>query len=272
MVAMETALIAANDLEERYRTACAVALEAGTLAKKLFLGREAGAFELKGMQDYLTEADGEVERLIARRIAEKFPKDTFLGEEEGGQISARTWVVDPIDGTANFARGIPHFSISIAYVEDGKTQAGAICNPMASELFSAKLGGGARLNDRPMAVSKIDDMRRATFELGWSTRLPLADYVAMVGRITATGAGFIRAGSGALGLAYVAAGRVDGYCELHINSWDSLAGLLMVREAGGWTNDFLANDGLRKGNPIIACTPGLKKAFVTATGVATAEI
>lgn len=269
---METSVIADDDLEARYRTACEVAREAGALARRLFTGREAGTFDLKGVQDYLTEADGEVERLIARRIAEKFPKDTFLGEEEGGEISARTWIVDPIDGTANFARGIPHFSISIAYVQDGQMAAGAICDPIADELFSAKLGGGARRNGRPMWVSTTTDMRRATFELGWSTRLPLPHYLAMVGRVTETGAGFIRAGSGALGIAYVAAGRVDGYCEIHINSWDSLAGLLMVREAGGWINDFLANDGLRRGNPVIACTPGLKQAFVTATGVGIGEV
>jgi myo-inositol-1(or 4)-monophosphatase len=90
-------------------------------------------------------------------------------------------------------------------------------------------------------------------------------------RVLATGATFLRAGSGALGLAYVAAGRTHGYCELHINSWDALAGLLMVREAGGWSNDFLAGDGLARGNPVLACAPGLRAALVKATGVGQAS-
>jgi myo-inositol-1(or 4)-monophosphatase len=118
-----------------------------------------------------------------------------------------------------------------------------------------------------MKVSRIADMKQATVELGWSMRRPMSEYIAMIERVTRTGAGFRRAGSGALGLAYVAAGRIEGYAELHINSWDTLAGLLMVREAGGWTNDFLRGDGLRTGNPVLACTPALTQALVTATGI-----
>src|SRR4051812_11064843 len=91
-----------QDLNARYQAACDIAREAGATARRLFEGREAGSFELKGLQDYLTEADAEVERLVARKIAERFPGDTFFGEEEGGEFSPRTWVVDPIDGTANF--------------------------------------------------------------------------------------------------------------------------------------------------------------------------
>ena len=96
----------------------------------------------------------------------------------------------------------------------------------------------------------------------------MTDYVAMIGRLVATGAGFRRAGSGALGMAYVAAGRIEGYGELHINSWDVLAGLLMVQEAGGWANDFLAGNGLTGGNPILACTPALHEILTRITGIA----
>jgi myo-inositol-1(or 4)-monophosphatase len=103
--------------------------------------------------------------------------------------------------------------------------------------------------------------------LGWSTRLPFSDYVAMIDRVMATGAGMRRTGSGALGLTDVAAGRIDGYAELHINSWDALAGLLLVEEAGGWANDFLAGDALRGGNPVLACTPRLASALRAATGI-----
>jgi myo-inositol-1(or 4)-monophosphatase len=255
-------------LDERYRAACAIAHEAGELIRALFQRREAGAFELKGAQDYLTEADGEVERLVAKRIVEAFPGDTVVGEEGGGRLSSQLWLVDPIDGTANFARGIPHFCVSIAFLRDGRTALGAICNPMLNELYAARRGGGATLNGAPMHVSATDDMRRATVELGWSTRRPLSTYVAMVDRVTKTGAGFQRAGSGALGIAYVAAGRLDGYAELHINAWDAAAGLLMVEEADGRINDFLGHDGVAKGNPVLAATPALYDALAAATGIA----
>jgi len=254
-------------LEERYLAACAIAREAGALARTLFTRREMGTFELKGEQDYLTEADGEVERLIIKRLAEAFPDDTVFGEEGGGQMSSQVWVIDPIDGTANFARGIPYFCVSIAFVRGGRTAVGAICNPMLNELYAARCGGGATLNATPLRISTITDIRQATIELGWSTRRPLADYVALIDRVTRAGGGFLRAGSGALGIAYVAAGRIDGYAELHINAWDALAGLLMVEEAGGRTNDFLGGDGLTKGNPVLAATPGLYDALAAATGI-----
>jgi myo-inositol-1(or 4)-monophosphatase len=254
----------AKGIEERYVAACAIAREAGALARSLFQARVAGAFDWKGHQDYLTEADGEVERLVLTRIAEAFPDDTVIGEEGGGRASPQVWVVDPIDGTANFARGIHHFCVSLAFVRDGRTEVGAICSPIVDELYAARRGGGATLNAAPLKVSAIADFRQSMIELGWSTRRPLADYVAMIGRVTAAGAGFRRGGSGALGIAYVAAGRIEGYAELHMNAWDALAGLLMVEEAGGRINDFLGGDGLTNGNPVLAATPALY-ATLTAT-------
>ena len=191
----------------------------------------ATAYKLKGPQDYWTAADGEVEKLIVGRLSEAFPEDTFFGEEGGGSFSPEVWVIDPIDGTANFARGIPHFCISIAFLREGRMTIGVIYDPMRRELFATLSGGGATCNGRPMRVSTLSDIRSATVELGWSMRRPMKHYVELIGQLTATGAGFRRAGSGALGLAYVADGRCEGYCELHINSWDALAGLLLV--AGG---------------------------------------
>lgn len=259
--------MAQDTIENRYELACALAREAGDLARRLFEKRDAGSFELKGDQDYLTEADGEVEKLIEKRILAAYPRDTVMGEEGGGSIGNSAWIVDPIDGTANFARGNPHFAISIAYARDGEPAIGVIYNPVLNELYAAQRGGGATLNGKAMRVSATPDMRHATVELGWSTRRPLDDYLAMVKRVFATGAGVLRQGSGALGMAYVAAGRIDGYGELHINAWDVLAGLLIVREAGGWTNEFLAGDGLTRGNPILACTPALRFALAEATGI-----
>jgi myo-inositol-1(or 4)-monophosphatase len=267
---------AAGELDAREKALLAVAREAGELAKRFFSEPATLGVKLKGKQDFITAADGEVERMIVERLAARFPRDAFLGEEGGaaGHVAGTgdaLWVIDPIDGTANFAHGIPHFCVSIAFISGGELLLGAIAAPMYGELYVARLGRGAFLNGRAMRVSVATDIRQSVIELGWSSRLPVRDYTAMLERVLATGAIFMRAGSGALGLAYVADGRTHGYCELHINSWDTLAGLLMVREAGGWTNDFLAADGLSRGNPVLACTPALRDALVTATGVGQAN-
>jgi myo-inositol-1(or 4)-monophosphatase len=252
----------------RLSVACAVAREAGALARRRFNGRPGTAgINLKGHQDYLSAVDAEVEGLVRRRLLESFPEDSFFGEEGGGSFDNNVWVVDPIDGTANFVRGISQFCISIAYVRDGRTQIGIIYDPMLDELFAAERGRGATLNGEAIRVSGLSDMQSATIEAGWSTRLPLSRYVELVDRILADGAGVRRGGSGALALAYVAAGRIAAYCELHMNSWDALAGLLLIEEAGGWVNDFLAGKGLSEGNVVLGCTSGLKDSLVGPMGI-----
>jgi len=263
-----TPLSAVEKADLRLSVACAVAREAGALARRRFDGRPGTTgINLKGNQDYLSAVDAEVEGLLRSRLLESFPADSFFGEEGGGSFDNDVWVVDPIDGTANFVRGISQFCISIAYVRNSRTQIGIIYDPMHDELFAAERGRGASLNGEPIRVSGLDDMKSATIEAGWSTRLPLSRYVELVDRILADGAGVRRGGSGALALAYVAAGRIDGYCELHMNSWDALAGLLLIEEAGGWVNDFLANAGLREGNIVLGCTTGLKSALTGLTGI-----
>jgi myo-inositol-1(or 4)-monophosphatase len=275
MPALSTARVADRTLSPaeksdlRLSVACAVAREAGALARRRFNGRPgATGINLKGHQDYLSAVDAEVEGLVRSRLLESFPDDSFFGEEGGGSFDDNVWVVDPIDGTANFVRGISQFCISIAYVRDGQIQIGIIYDPMQDELFAAERRRGATLNGEPLRVSGLGDMQSATIEAGWSTRLPLSQYVDLVGRILAEGAGVRRGGSGALALAYVAAGRIDGYCELHMNSWDALAGMLLIVEAGGWVNDFLAHSGLRNGNIVLGCTPGLKGSLVRLMGIA----
>jgi myo-inositol-1(or 4)-monophosphatase len=258
------------ELDAREEALGAVAREAGELARKLF--ENPAGVKLKGRQDFITAADGEVEAMIVERLKARFPGDAFLGEEtgeSGGQ--GPVWVIDPIDGTANFAHGIAHFCVSIAVAAGGEVELGAIAAPMSGEIYSARRGRGAFLNGRAMRVAEISDMRRAIIELGWSARRTVRAYTGLLERVLDAGAIFLRAGSGALGLARVAAGRTHGYCELHINSWDALAGLLMVREAGGWTNDYLAGDALRSGNAVLACAPGLKEALVAVTGVGQAN-
>jgi myo-inositol-1(or 4)-monophosphatase len=262
-------IIGNEELDAREQAVVAVAREAGELAREFF--SKPIEVKLKGKQDYITEADGQVERMIIARLKARFPSDAFLGEEGGAEgTSEALWVIDPIDGTANFAHGIPHFCVSIAFMAGSELALGAIAAPMYGELYRARLGRGALLNERAMRVTDADT-KQAVVELGWSSRRPVRAYTSLVERVLATGATFLRAGSGALGLAYVAAGRTHGYCELHINSWDTLAGLLMVREAGGWTNDFLGSDGLRRGNAVLACAPRLKDALVAATGVGQAN-
>ncbi|UCH16988.1 MAG: inositol monophosphatase [Burkholderiales bacterium] len=231
-----------------------LARDAGRLAHSAF-GRSATS--MKGRHDVLTEMDGEVERFIRAALASRFPDDAVIGEEQGGDGGERLWLIDPIDGTANFARGIPHYCVSIGYLEHLVPTVGAIYDPCHDWLYSAERGRGAWLNGERLAVSPCAELTSATVECGWSTRRAAADYVALMGRVLGAGCAIRRAGSGALGLADVAAGRVEGYCELHINAWDCAAGILLVTEAGGWANDFFAGRGLTDGNPLIATNRAL---------------
>jgi myo-inositol-1(or 4)-monophosphatase len=257
-------------LQNRFLVASAVAREAGALARRRFLDRSSFTVGFKGPQNFITEVDGEVERLIQTRIIDVFPDDGFIGEEGDGRVGkpdAPIWVVDPIDGTSNFARGTPHYCVSIACIVGRAVEAGVIYDPMLDELFCARRGAGAWLDGAPIKTATTTKLGEATIEVGWNMRYGPDLFLGLYGRIIATGAGAVRAGSGALGLAYVAAGRRDGYVENHINAWDCLAGNLLVAEAGGYVSDFLAGEGLRKGNPLIACAPGVKAALVEAAAI-----
>jgi myo-inositol-1(or 4)-monophosphatase len=260
---------AGQELDLRLLAASAIAREAGGLARMHFRNRpKTLQIDFKGDQDYISAVDAEVETLVRTRLHETFPDDSFFGEEGGGEFGQDVWLVDPVDGTANFMRGIPLFCISVAFVRDGQAEIGVIYDPVHDELYAARRGGGATLDGQAMRVSGLTDIRQATIEAGWSTRLPPDPYTALVQALKVEGAGVRRGGSGALALAYVADGRIDAYCELHMNAWDALAGLVLVQEAGGWTNDFLAQNGLRQGNPILACTPALSDLLTNAMGLA----
>jgi myo-inositol-1(or 4)-monophosphatase len=259
---------AAADLDTRAAFCRELALSAGEIALAGFAGQSAGGYRMKGPQDFLTETDAAVERHIRAAIAAAFPADGFLGEETGGAPAADTWVVDPIDGTANFARGIPHFCVSIAFVRGGAIEIGAILNPATAELYLARKGGGATLNGAPIRVAPTRDFASACVELGWSTRVSNARYLAAMAALLARGANVRRAGSGALALAWVADGRLDAYAEVHMNAWDCLAGLLLVSEAGGRVGPFLAHGSLAAGGPAIAAAPGIAQGVADATGLA----
>jgi myo-inositol-1(or 4)-monophosphatase len=257
-----------DEIDIRLAAACAIAREAGVLARRHFKARARSQQpDFKGHQDFVTATDAEVEDLVRRRLAIICPGDSFFGEEGGGTFGQDLWVVDPVDGTANFARGIPHFAISMAFVRERRVEVGVVYDIMQDELYAAARGRGATLDGEPIRVSGLADMRHCTVEAGWSPRLPPEPYADMVHRLKVAGANVRRGGSGTLGLAYVADGRIDAYCELHINAWDALAGLLLVAEAGGWTNDFLAGEGLTEGNPILACTPEVASELSAATGI-----
>jgi len=255
------------DLDRRADFCRDVALSAGAIARDGF-ARRAPGFGMKGPQDFLTETDMAVEAHFKARLAEVFPEDGFLGEETGGVIMPDCWVLDPIDGTANFARGIPHFCISIAFVSNGATEIGAIYNPSVDELYFARRGRGATRNGGPIAVAATTNFDAASVELGWSNRRPDSLFLNAVAEILRRGANVRRASSGALGLAFVADGRSDAYAELHMHPWDCLAGLLLVKEAGGLVGPFLHPDGLTQGGAVLAAAPGIAAGISAATGIA----
>lgn len=255
------------EIEQRFLAVSGLALAAGALALSYFHDRASLKTTMKGSQDFLTVADGAVETLLRERIAAAFPGDAVLGEEGGGKAADRLWIIDPIDGTANFARGEPHWCISIGFLRHGVPEIGAIYAPIADEMYLAKRGGGATRNGKPIRVSDTQDMRVATVEIGWSSRRPREDFLRVVEASMVAGANAKRSASGAMGLAYVADGRTDAYAEAHINSWDVAAGVVIVREAGGWLNDFFSGAALVDGNPILACTPKLVDAMRRASGI-----
>ncbi len=247
---------------ERFAFAQGAALAAGALALPHYRNRATLLVESKGLQDVVTVADKAVEEMLVARISAAFPGDVVLGEEGGFSASwdgrSPLWVIDPIDGTANFARGLPLWCVSIGILIGGEAVAGVIYNPVNGELHAARSGGGATLNDVPIRVSSVGDHRHARMGLGFSYRRPSSIHVGNIDRLLQAGCEYSRLGSGALGMAYVADGRFEGYFEPHINAWDVLAGIVIVREAGGWTNNFLADAGLTEGNPILAAAPGMR--------------
>jgi myo-inositol-1(or 4)-monophosphatase len=263
--------VAGRDLDRREALCRDMLAGAGRLALEGFAAAGDTARRMKGRQDFLTETDGAVESYIRRRIAETFPRDGFLGEESGGSVEPSLWVVDPIDGTANFARGVPHFCISVAFVRDGVIELGGICNPSLDELYFARNGRGASKNGKAIRVAETVDYQQACIELGWSTRIPDAEYLGALGRLLALGVNVRRGASGALGLAYVADGRSDAYAELHMQPWDCLAGLLLVREAGGVAGPYPTGDGLDRGGAVVAACPGIAGGIATAMRIGAAS-
>ena len=259
-----------DSLAARFDTAQRLAMRAGEMAMTMRPPSGAPQAVLKGPQDWVTEADGAVERFLSAELATAFPRDGFQGEEGGiSRGGTLRWVVDPIDGTSNYARGSARFCVSVACMEGDTPLIGVIHAPALGETGSGRLGQGAWLNGKPIQAARTADPRQAIMEVGWSRRRPNADYLRICEQVLAGGASLRQGGSGALGLADVAAGRVDGYAELHINLWDVAAALVILREAGAKVSDFLAGDGAASGNPIVACGPLLVDAWSRLPGLPT---
>ena len=241
-----------TELFERHRVATAAAIEAGRLALEWWSGTRKLDLSFKGRHDFLTAADGAVEKFLRERLAEAFPGDSFVGEESGGADADSVWVVDPIDGTANFATKVADWCISIAYVRRGVPLVGIIHAPVLAETYAAALGLGATRNGERIRASDLAAPNEVVLDVDAASNLPKSAYLALLERLIAAGFDFRRAGSCALALARVASGSRHGYMQAWTKPWDALAGLVLVREAGGRTNAFERGVFEACGNPIIA--------------------
>ncbi|MFT3974113.1 MAG: inositol monophosphatase [Amaricoccus sp.] len=249
------------DIRSRYDFAVALVREAGEHAKDFLRDRAALEVKSKGPQDLASAADLSTELLIRSRLGERFPEDGFLGEETGATDFAPgqgIWVVDPIDGTQPFVSGLPSWCVSIGFVQDGEILFGAVYAPALGELFAGGVGIPATLNGAPVERHPGQSIREGITGFGYSPRISADQFLPMFSRFIERGGMYFRDGSGALMLCNVAAGRLLGYVEAHINSWDCVAALAIIRAAGLETNDFLANDGLRKGNWIVVGSPKVR--------------
>lgn len=244
---------------DRLEFACVVARKAGQLGLEYFRRLDTLTITAKGHQDLVSEADRDVETLIRKEIAKSYPDDGILGEEHGvvEGSTGYTWVIDPIDGTANFVAAIPQWCIIVACVHNGETVAGVIYDPCADELFKASLGGGAYLNGRPMSVSKSDSLAVGSVGVGFNGRTRAVDAINCIGALVSKGGVFFRNASGGLMLAYAASGRLIGYCESHMNAWDCLAGMLLTKEAGGEVEAYNVDEALQNGTRVVVGAPGI---------------
>ena len=249
-------------LTERREQVRPIIREAGALALDYFRRRHELVVSMKGRQDFLTQADGAVETFLRRKILAAFPTDQIVGEEQGGSGGDAMWIVDPIDGTANFARGDRQWCISVGFAHHNRPSLGFIYAPAQDEFYEAMIDDGAKMNAEPIKVAATHDIGAAVIEIGWSPRRPTEDFLNLVTKAMQAGATVKRSASGALGMAHVANGRTDGYAEVHINSWDVLAGLVIAREAGALINDFCTGPWVKEGNPILCLVPGIAPMIV----------
>lgn len=209
----------------------------------------------KGRNDFVSDVDRLAEQEIINVIHKAYPDHAILAEESGQRGDSDTvWVIDPLDGTTNFLHAFPHYCVSIAIMVRGKIEHGVIYDPLRDELFTATRGAGAQLNDRRIRVAKRKDLNNALLATGFPFKYPqhVQPYLATFNVLFVQVADIRRAGSAALDLAYVAAGRLDGYWEIGLQKWDLAAGVLLVEEAGGVVSDFTGNDDYFEPGNVVA--------------------
>ncbi|MFN7224570.1 MAG: inositol monophosphatase family protein [Paracoccaceae bacterium] len=231
-------------IRTRFDLACRLATEGGALALLHFQNRDHLVIEAKASpQDIVSRADREVEDLIREGVLSAFPQDAILGEEGGATPgdSGLLWVIDPIDGTSPFLAGLPHWCVIIALVQGGQTVAAVTAHPISGEVFTAIRGQGAWVNDTPMRCDPEHQISNSLVAIGASHRTDPDHVAGVIAGLMRAGGIFYRNGSGGLMLAYVAAGRLGGYYEPHMNPWDCLAGILMIIEAGGQARPVTAD-------------------------------
>lgn len=249
------------DLDGRYKLAQDLALQAAREGMHHYRERSQLTVEHKGedLQDVVSFVDRRLEELIRKALQQDFPEDGFVGEESGSaRLDARcVWVVDPIDGTACFVNGLHAWCVSIGMLVDGVPCLGVIADPNHDELFHACTGRGAFVNQTPLSVSQATNVNDGLTGVGTFHPQGKEYFLPFLQKLLDHGGMFTRNGSGALTTAYVAAGRLIGYYETHLKSWDCLAGLVLVAEAGGRRNNFLRGDGLLHGNPFLVAAPGV---------------
>ncbi|MDB9734002.1 inositol monophosphatase [Porticoccaceae bacterium] len=242
------------------------ARQAGEMIVKAADNLELVKVDEKGRHDFVTEVDRRSEEMIIEQLKKAYPDHCFLGEEggsTGNKSSDFQWIIDPLDGTTNFVRGIPHVAISIACRVKGRLEHAVILEPFKREEFTASRGGGARLNGRRIRVSGHREEAGALYATGIPFSNPsfseMKNYLACMHEFADNSSGIRRLGVASLDLAYVAAGRMDVFWEMHLKPWDIAAGALIVREAGGMVSDFQGGESFLDTGHIIACTPKLFK-------------
>jgi len=250
-------------------TALGVARTTAEMIYKAYEQVESIDVESKGTNDYVTKVDRASEERIIDGIRKRYPQHSFLGEENGlieGADKDYVWVIDPLDGTTNFIHGIPQFAISIALKIRGQLEAAVIINPVSKDEFTASKGRGAALNGRRIRVSKRTKLEGSLLATGFPFRPNQAKildpYMGMFKDFTQTTAGIRRAGAASLDLAYVAAGRYDGFWEFGLSEWDMAAGALLVTEAGGLIGDPRGGMDHMKSGDIVCAPPKLFKAML----------
>ena len=241
------------------------ARRAGEVIVRSLNSLEALTITSKGRNDFVSEVDRAAEAEIIGIIRRHYPDHAVLAEESGASGEHDTlWIIDPLDGTTNFLHGFPVFAVSIACQQKGRLEHAVVYDPMRQELFTASRGGGAHLDNRRIRVSKQRSLEGALIGTGFPFRATdryLDAYFAMLKAATQCTAGIRRPGAAALDLAYVAAGRTDGFWEIGLSPWDTAAGTLLVQEAGGHIGPLTGTEYTQGGN-VIAGTPKVYAALV----------